>query len=107
MSMKPKYPVVSRRDFFKRGAVVGMDANTLAGQARARARSGQIKFDHVANVVVVGAGASGCRRPYSGKVDATTVAQGLTNAVHTLEIVPNSDGPVPIEAIQVYRPPLK
>ena len=59
MSKKPKYPVVSRRDFFKRGAVVGMGANTLAGQARAQARSGQIKFDHVANVVVVGAGASG------------------------------------------------
>jgi hypothetical protein len=43
----------------------------------------------------------------SGKVYATTVGQGLTNAVHTLEIVPNGDGPVPIEAIQVYRPPMK
>jgi hypothetical protein len=43
----------------------------------------------------------------AGKVYAITLAQGLTNAVHTIEIVPNGDGPVPIEALQVYRPPLK
>jgi hypothetical protein len=42
-----------------------------------------------------------------GKVYTTTVAQGLTNTSHTLEIIPNGDGPVPIEAIQAYRPPMK
>ncbi len=42
-----------------------------------------------------------------GKVYATTVAQGLTNARHTLQVIPNGNGPVPIEAIQVYRPPMR
>jgi hypothetical protein len=41
------------------------------------------------------------------KVYATTLAQGLVNGPHTLEIIPNGDGPVPVEAIQVYRPPLR
>jgi hypothetical protein len=41
------------------------------------------------------------------KVYATTLAQGLTNGPHTIEIIPNGDGPVPIEALQVYRPPLR
>ena len=41
------------------------------------------------------------------KVYATTVAQGFANGAHTLEIVPNGDGPVPVEAIQVYCPPLR
>ena len=38
---------------------------------------------------------------------ATMVAQGLSNGPHTLKIVPNNDGPVPIESFRVYRPPLK
>jgi hypothetical protein len=41
------------------------------------------------------------------KVYVTTVAQGLENGPHVLEIVPNGDGAVPVEAIQVHRPPLK
>lgn len=41
------------------------------------------------------------------KVYTTTLAQGLTNGPHTIEIIPNGDGPVPIEALQVYRPPLR
>jgi hypothetical protein len=43
----------------------------------------------------------------NGKVYSTTLAQGLTNTVHTLEIIPNGDGPVPIEGLQVYRPPMR
>ncbi len=38
---------------------------------------------------------------------AVTVAQGLANTTHTLEIIPNGDGAVPISAIQVYCPPMK
>lgn len=41
------------------------------------------------------------------KVYVETVAQGLTNGPHMLEVVPNGDGVVPIESIQVYRPPMK
>ena len=36
-----------------------------------------------------------------------TVAQNLTNERHILEIIPNGDGPVPVQAIEVYRPPLR
>jgi succinate dehydrogenase/fumarate reductase flavoprotein subunit len=50
---------VSRRDFFKKGAAVGAGATTLAGQAAAQAKRGQVRFDHVADVVIAGAGASG------------------------------------------------
>jgi len=38
---------------------------------------------------------------------ATTLGQGLSNAQHRLELVPNGDGPVSIKAIRVYRPPLR
>ena len=43
----------------------------------------------------------------TAKVYVTTAAQGLENAAHTIEIIPNGDGAVPIEALQVYRPPMK
>jgi len=43
----------------------------------------------------------------SGPVHRVTVAQGLTNARHTIEVIPNGDGAVPIESIEVYRPPLR
>jgi hypothetical protein len=38
---------------------------------------------------------------------ATTLAQGLVNGPHTLELVPNGDGPVPVAGFRVYRPPLR
>jgi hypothetical protein len=41
------------------------------------------------------------------KVYKTTVVQGLENKQHTLEIIPNGDGAVPIEAIEIHRPPLR
>lgn len=37
----------------------------------------------------------------------TTLAQNLSNSKHTLEIIPDKKGVVPIQAIRVYRPPLK
>lgn len=50
---------VTRRDFFRKGAAVGAGATVLAGQAAPQGRLGQIHFEKVADVVVVGAGASG------------------------------------------------
>ena len=35
----------------------------------------------------------------------TTLAQGLSNGRHTLKLVPNGDGALPIATIRVYRPP--
>lgn len=37
----------------------------------------------------------------------TTLAQNLTNSKHILEIIPETDEKVPIQAIRVYRPPYK
>ncbi|UBF27160.1 hypothetical protein K9N68_04120 [Kovacikia minuta CCNUW1] len=37
----------------------------------------------------------------------TTIAQGLKNQEHTLEILSNTGQPLPIKAIRVYRPTLK
>lgn len=45
--------------------------------------------------------------PEPAKVYETTLVQGISNRKHTLDIIPNGDGPVPIEAIEVYRPPLR
>jgi hypothetical protein len=47
------------------------------------------------------------KTPDAAKEYATTLAQGLTNTRHTLRLVPNGDGSVPIAAIRVYRPPLQ
>jgi len=38
---------------------------------------------------------------------ATTIAQGLSNKKHTLEIRAEGGTPVPLRAIRVYRPPLR
>jgi hypothetical protein len=34
------------------------------------------------------------------------LAQGLSNAQHTVTLVPNGDGALPVKAFRVYRPPL-
>lgn len=36
---------------------------------------------------------------------ATTLVQGLSNSEHTITLIPNGDGPVPVAAFRVYRPP--
>lgn len=42
-----------------------------------------------------------------GREAVTTVAQGLPNGKHTLEIVADDGGSVPVQAVRVYRPPMK
>jgi len=62
MSKKPKNFNVSRRKFIKESAALGVGATALAGvgaQEAAAAAQSRIKWDHVADVVIVGAGASG------------------------------------------------
>jgi hypothetical protein len=41
------------------------------------------------------------------KVRVLTLAKGLSNGAHTVEIVPGGNGAVPIERIVVHEPPLK
>ena len=43
----------------------------------------------------------------SGEIESHTVAQGLSNTPHVLEIMSNGDGPLPIKEIVVHSPPLK
>lgn len=38
---------------------------------------------------------------------AVTLAQGLGNGPHTVELIPRGDGPVPVASFRVYEPPLK
>ena len=38
--------------------------------------------------------------------DRYTLAQGLSNSEHILEIFPNGDGNIPVRSIVVYRPPI-
>ena len=37
--------------------------------------------------------------------DRYTLAQGISNGKHTLEIIPNGDGPLSLRALVVYHPP--
>src|SRR6202790_2614022 len=57
--MDKKAPAVNRRDFLKKSAAVGVGATAASGQSRSGAKPGQIQFDHVADVVIAGAGAAG------------------------------------------------
>jgi hypothetical protein len=45
--------------------------------------------------------------PDKSREYATTLAQGLSNGPHTLELIPNGDGAVPIKSFKVYKPPLQ
>lgn len=42
-----------------------------------------------------------------GQVHLVTLAKGLSNGPHTVEIVPNGDGAIAIESLVVHEPPLK
>jgi urocanate reductase len=54
--MKLKNGPVNRRDFLKTGAAVSAGATVLSAQ---ESKAGKIRFDHSADVVIIGAGASG------------------------------------------------
>src|SRR6516162_6895387 len=54
--MKGKNLPLNRRDFLKTGAAVGAGATALSAQ---EVKPGKIRFDHSADVVIIGAGASG------------------------------------------------
>ena len=45
--------------------------------------------------------------PDKSREYATTLAQGLSNGPHVLELIPNGDGAVPIKGFKVYKPPLQ
>src|SRR5580692_6742752 len=58
--MDKKDRVVNRRGFLKGTAAAGLGAAaTAAGQERNQLNPSQIRFDHTADVVIVGAGAAG------------------------------------------------
>src|SRR2546427_2441286 len=62
MSKKPKNFSVSRRKFIKDGAALGVGVTALTGVGTSEinaAPQSRIRWDHAADVVIVGAGASG------------------------------------------------
>ena len=44
---------------------------------------------------------------YNAKQDRPTVVQLIENGPHTLEIIPNGDGVVPVKAIRVFQPAIQ
>ena len=61
---------VNRRDFLKTGAAAGASAATLSAQD---VRPGKIRFDHTADVVVIGAGAAGLPAAISARDHGASV----------------------------------
>ncbi len=59
MAKKQNGSTIGRRDFFKKGAVAGAGLAGLTAQVQGQQRAGDLRFDRVADVVIVGAGASG------------------------------------------------
>ncbi len=59
MAKKTIGSTIGRRDFFRKSTVAGVGLAGLAAQAPAQQTTGEIHFDQSADVVVVGAGASG------------------------------------------------
>jgi len=62
---------LGRREFFKRGAAVGAGVAGLAVQSEAQ--QGRVRFDQVADVVVIGAGASGMAAAIMARDQGATV----------------------------------
>jgi hypothetical protein len=46
------------------------------------------------------------RNPPKGAIERVTLFHGLENGPHTIEIIPNGDGNVPVKALVVHRPPM-
>jgi hypothetical protein len=44
---------------------------------------------------------------WRGRIHRVTLASGLSNGPHVLEVVPNGDGPLPVGDVIVHEPPLK
>ena len=61
MDKKQKTPNVTRRDFIKKGAAIGVGATALAGLGSQDANAAQApaRWDLEADVVVIGSGATG------------------------------------------------
>src|SRR5437867_12910691 len=82
MSKKPKNFSVSRRKFIKDGAALGVGVTALTGvgtsESSAAAQS-RIRWDHVADVVIVGAGASGLPAASMARDQGASVIVGEEN----------------------------
>jgi len=73
MPKTPKDSFVSRRDFFRKGAAVSAGISVLTGPASAQTKRGQVRFDQSADVVIIGAGASGLPAAIMARDQGATV----------------------------------
>jgi hypothetical protein len=83
------------------------DQFTFAAGIRRAKRPLPEQFDVTWQVYLMGLDELKPENPFKpGLVPRQTVIQGIANGPHTLEIVLNEDGPVPIESVTVHRPSL-
>src|SRR5215471_18199269 len=74
MAKKGKQFNVSRRKFIKEGAAIGVGATALAGVgAQEAAAQNRVRWDRTADVVIVGAGASGLPAAIMARDQGATV----------------------------------
>ena len=71
--MATKSSAVNRRDFLKRSAAIGAGTATLAGPGRSDTKTAKIRFDHAADVVIIGAGAAGLPAAIMARDQGVTV----------------------------------
>ncbi|MEI6072821.1 MAG: hypothetical protein WCS31_13585 [Verrucomicrobiae bacterium] len=92
----------------KVSACGGFNFHEIAGFAKATLGSMPKEFTIGWKVYLTGSDtyAPRCDLP-AGEIETHTVAQGLSNASHVLEIISNGDGPLPLKEIVVHSPPLK
>jgi len=92
----------------KVSACGGFNFFEIAGFAKATMGSMPKEFTIGWKVYLTGSDtyAPHCDLP-AGEIESHTVALGLSNAPHVLEIISNGDGPLPLKEIVVHSPPLK
>ncbi len=92
----------------KVAACGGFNFHEIAGFAKATRGSMPKEFAIGWKVYLMGADSYAPRGGMpSGEVESHTIAQGLSNTTHVLEVISNGDGPLPLKEIVVHSPPLK
>jgi hypothetical protein len=86
----------------------GFNFHEIAGFAKATLGAMPKEFNIGWKVYLMGADSYAPRGGMaSGEIENHTIAQGLSNAPHVLEIISNGDGPLPLKELVVHSPPLK
>lgn len=92
----------------KVAACGGFNFHEIAGFAKATLGAMPKEFTIGWKVYLMGADSYAPRGGLpTGEIESYTVAQGLSNGAHVLELIPTGDGPLPVKEIIVHSPPLQ